>query len=340
MKQSLDSLRTGILNPEFIVRRYFPISLLAAIVLFAALILLDVASYTSICALALPFTALGALYMVLDRHWISLMVSLVLTAVVSAASVPAGLIVLCMSMGAEGMATMASAAQCRVFLAPVAFISSSAPDRKGLHIFARSLFGIPEGIDTRDMESERSIVRHQIPWKDMAGTVVLALPVSMLIWVVILISPHIGGSGVGHLSALISLMLYPVFVALIPSIYRSLNVRVGTRSGDVSLYQGLTGTAMKFSVVMALMFLIVLVFSDYGEGELLNIILCMALSAVMTVVASLFYYIGHEPDVVAKVSDDWASCKKVSLYCELGTVSPPSLHDGIPGTPFRRDRER
>lgn len=134
-------------------------------------------------------------------------------------------------------------------------------------------------------------------------------------------------------------MLYPVAVALVPAIYRSLNVRVGTRSGDMSLYQGLMGTAVKFSIVMVLMFLVVLVFSDYGEGELLNIVLCMIISALMTVIASLFYYIGHEPDVVAKVSDDWGSCRKVSLYCELDIMSPPSLSDGVPGTPSRRERE-
>lgn len=339
MKQSLDLLRTRIMNPEFIVRRYLPASLLAALALFVVFIVADVPSYTSICALSLPFIMLGALYMVLDRHWIGLMVSAVLTVVISVVSVPQGLIILCLSMGAEGLATLASVVQCRVFLKPVAFLSSSASDSKGLHTVARSIFGIPDGIDTRDIESERSIVRHQIPWRDMVGTAVLALPVSMLIWVVVLISPYLGGTGMGHLSALTSLMLYPVFIALIPSIYASLNVRVGTRSGDVSLYQGLRGTAVKFSVILALMFLIVLVFSDYGEGELLNIILCMIITAAMTVIASLFYYIGHEPNVVAKVSDDWASCKKVSLYCELGTVSPPSLHDGVPGTPSRRDRE-
>ncbi len=339
MKPSLDSLRTGLLSPEFITRRFLPASLLVAIALFAVLMLVDVPSYSCICALSVPFTALGALYMVLDRHWISLLISVVLTIVVCVVSVPAGLIVLCLTMGAEGLATMASAAQCRVFLKPVAFLSSSASESKGLQTMVRSLFGIPEGIDTRDIESDHSIVRHSIPWKDMVGTVILALPVSMLIWVVILISPHLGGSGMGHLSALIALMLYPVSVALVPAIYRSLNVRVGTRSGDMSLYQGLKGTAVKFSIVMALMFLIVLVFSDYGEGELLNIVLCMAISALMTVIASLFYYIGHEPDVVAKVSEDWGSCRKVSLYCELDIMSPPSLSDGVPGTPSRRDRE-
>ena len=339
MKASLDSLRTGILNPEFIVRRFFPVSLLVAAVLFIVLLLIGAQSYTCICALAIPFTVLGALYMVLDRHWISLLISVVLTIAACVASVPAGLIVLCLTMGAEGMATMASAVQCRMFVKPVAFLSSSSSERKSLRIVTRSLFGIPEGIDTRDMESDRSIVRHQIPWRDMVGTAVIALPVSMLIWVITLLAPHLGGSGIGHLSALISLMLYPVAVALVPAIYRSLNVRVGTRSGDMSLYQGLMGTAVKFSIVMVLMFLVVLVFSDYGEGELLNIVLCMIISAVMTVIASLFYYISHEPDVVAKVSEDWGSCRKVSLYCELDIVSPPSLSDGVPGTPSRRDRE-
>ncbi len=339
MKATLDSLRAGILCPDFIVRRFFPVSLLIALALFVVLTMAHRPSYTCICALALPFAALGATYMALDRHWLSLLVSVVLTIVVCVISIPAGLIVLCLSMGAEGLATVASAMQCMVFLKPVAFLSAPVSGRWRLHRIARSVFGIPEGIDTRDMESDHSIVRHSIPWKDMLGTAIIALPVSMLIWVVILISPHVGGSGIGHLSALISLMLYPVAVALVPAIYGSLNVRVGTRSGDMSLYQGLKETAVKFSVILALMFLVVLVFSDYGEGELLNIILCMAISALMTVIASLFYYIGHEPDVVAKVSEDWSSCRKVSLYCELDILSPPSLSDGVPGTPSRRDRE-
>ncbi len=339
MKASFDSLRTGILDPEFIVRRYFPVSLLVAVALFFVLLAVGAKSYTCICALAVPFTVLGALYLVLDRHWIALLVSVVFTVAVSVASIPAGLIALCLTLGAEGMATMASAVQCRMFLKPVAFLSSSASERNGVQMAVRSLFGIPEGIDTRDIESDHSIVRHSIPWKDMLGTAALALPVSMLIWVITLLAPHVGGSGIGHLSALISLMLYPVAVALVPAIYRSLNVRVGTRSGDMSLYQGLLGTTMKFSIVMALMFLVVLVFSDYGEGELLNIVLCMIISAFLTVIASLFYYIGHEPDVVAKVSGDWGSCRKVSLYCELDVQSPPSLSDGVPGTPSRRDRE-
>ena len=338
MNISLTALRSAILDRDFLVRRYIPIAMLASLILCAVAIEVGVEYCSALGILSAPFVAVGVLFLFLDRHWILLVASVALSLISYLVSPWAALIMICMTLGSEGVATLAAAVQHRSFFKPLDKIVSQSDDSTYVPKVIRSVFGIPEGIDSRGIRSDGGIIRHDIPWNDMMWTAMLALPLSMILWTAVLVSPKIGGSDLVHLSALMSVVLYIMFLALIPCVYRSLNVRVESMSGRLDLYRGLAGTSVKTSVVLLVIFLFTLFASDYGTGEFLNIVVCALLTVVMAVLASVAYYFHQESSVVGRVMEEWDSQRSVDLYCRLEESRPPALDDGVPGTPARRDR--
>ena len=197
---------------------------------------------------------------------------------------------------------------------------------------AQSFFGIPPNVDTRVLRVERTVRRKGMPWPEIVDTMVMALAPSLLVWTALFAiwSFHItvvdAYTAVLTLSVLITMLVMPWLVL------RSLNVRVGTEGGGMSVYKGLLGTSAHAAAALALLCVVVAFYLYTGVDTLGYILASAAMTAAVVTLSSWFYFLEYECGVVEFLTTDGSA----SIYMEGGqAASRNRLDDGIPGTPGR-----
>lgn len=325
------------IDRDGLIRRCF-LPLLCICILSAAALgsFTDISVYEALPLIAVPLILAGLMEMILGRRWAGLIVVIILCLVAALYSVRLSIIMAYLIVGAEGIATVAACFQKSMFFRVMEHMECDGPSAWGRLL--RFLFGVSDAIDPRDLVSDRSIIRHNMPWSDMVGTAFLALLPMLMVWCVIMIMPGVGGAGLGHQVATVTLIMYAVLIALIPIILRSLNVRIRSYRGGFVLYSGLSGSAMKAVLVLLVVFVVAAI-SPSDPGEVGTIIVSAVIAMMMVVTASVAYYLHNEADVADDIRAKWGEFRPVDLYCPLTPKNVPSLHDGVPGTPMRRDRE-
>lgn len=323
--------RDGLIRRCFLPLLCICIAAVAVLELFT-----DLTVYEALPVLSIPLIMTGLIEMLFCRRWAGLIATAVLCLVSAPYSIKLSIIMAYMMVGAEGIAAVAACFQKSMFFRVLENMEGRGPSSWGRML--RFMFGVSDAIDPRDLVSDRTIIRHNMPWSDMVGTAFLALLPTLIVWCIILIMPGVGGAGLGHQVATMTLIMYTVLIALIPVILRSLNVRIRSYRGGFSLYSGLSGSAMKAVLVLLVVF-VVAAASPSDPGEIGTILISAVLAMAMVVTASVAYYLHKEADVADDIRMKWGDFRPVDLYCPLIPKVVPSLHDGVPGTPVRRDRD-
>ena len=225
--------------------------LLAALSLIAIAATVAVAAFTShgtleaLPILTLPFSVTGFLSYLYRRQWLLFVFSLAVCAVLYVLYPAAGIVAVFLLACTRGIALVASILQKRLFVPVMGSIERSGigSGRMFSNRLAQSFFGIPPNVDTRVLRVERTVRRKGMPWPEIVDTMVMALAPSLLVWTALFAiwSFHItvvdAYTAVLTLSVLITMLVMPWLVL------RSLNVRVGTEGGGMSVYKGLLGTS-------------------------------------------------------------------------------------------------
>ena len=314
--------------------------LLAALSLIAIAATVAVAAFTShgtheaLPILTLPFSVTGFLSYLYRRQWLLFVFSLAVCAVLYVLYPAAGIVAVFLLACTRGIALVASILQKRLFVPVMGSIERSGigSGRMFSNRLAQSFFGIPPNVDTRVLRVERTVRRKGMPWPEIVDTMVMALAPSLLVWTALFAiwSFHItvvdAYTAVLTLSVLITMLVMPWLVL------RSLNVRVGTEGGGMSVYKGLLGTSAHAAAALALLCVVVAFYLYTGVDTLGYILASAAMTAAVVTLSSWFYFLEYECGVVEFLTTDGSA----SIYMEGGqAASRNRLDDGIPGTPGR-----
>ena len=310
--------------------------LVSAVAALAAAGLSDrIDSYDVFPLLSLPFAAIGIVSYIYRRRWILFVIIAVVCVLLYLLSPTWGYVSLFVLVCTRGVAVMSSILQKRL-LGPVITMterSTVRQKRRPMDRLALFIFGIPRNVDTRMMSMDSKVRRGGLPWSELLGTMRVALVPLLVMWTALFALAAFHFNFWQAYVAVFTVCVYTVMGAIPWVILRTLNVRVGTEGGGMSLYDGLLGTANRMVVPLVLM-LVVVAFSLYTGYETVMYILASAiLTAVSILVSSAMYYFEYERDVVETVRGS----RDGFMPAKNEGPGPHRLNDGIPGTPRRKE---
>ena len=294
--------------------------------------------FDALPVLALPFIVVGAVELVVDRHYAICIAAALLCIlfyfVDPLMSVVASFVIVC----PVGITALCGSVQRFGFVRTLLLVEGSySHSKRSLPgRLAYFMFNIPEGLDVRDIAVEDRAVRHSLSFRDVFDVVIMALPFVALAWIAMALLPGFSSATLVTFLCSFTVMLYIVAAVLSPVILRSL--KVGIRQGNggrFMLYDGLLGTMKRASVPLIIALVLVAALTVCDAGTFLNILASLAACAVVAVVSSLFYFIAVEPVISPELSKAWSSLRPVKIYAGLDTRNIHSLKDGVPGTPMR-----
>lgn len=300
-----------------------------ALVVFTELRLFDVFPI-----LAFPFTVVGLFSYLYRRHWLAFFIVAVVCVVLYLVYPMAGIVAAFLLVGTRGVAVMAALVQRRLFAKALRSICRSGivGKRSITDRLAQFIFCIPSNTDTRILKLEGSVKRAGLPWPDFLDTMRVALVPSLLMWAGIFMLDEFRISvGVAYTS-LFTITVYIAMFALPWLIFRSLDVRVGTEGGGMSVYRGFQSTLARMSVALVVMLIMVAAAMYIGFDTVWYILASAAMTVAVTLISSTFYVMGYEREAVESVlaEDSVRACVRVG---RSGAGS--RLDDGVPGTPGR-----
>ena len=146
-----------------------------------------------LACIALPFVAVGLLYIIDRRNIASLIITVILAAATFALTrqLTYILVIVYLFIGALGVACVVDAIQRLIFYKVVGHIRYANVKEHltpGDRMFS-FLFNIPPDLDTRNIAINPKSVGTKFPWKDMGSTVVLSLIVGMFFWIYLSMNP-------------------------------------------------------------------------------------------------------------------------------------------------------
>ncbi len=291
--------------------------------------------------LTAPFFTCGAFHMLRTRPWtmaavLTLMVALLLLRLPQALMY----LLLFVTVGAVGCVVLVNAVQRVIFyrvMRSIEYINI----KERLGAWDRTvafIFNIPRDLDTRNIAIDHDLCRDRLPWKEMGGTISLALMVGMLLWIYISMNPAFihGASDYSIPVHLFSLVLLIPLLVLPWAIFKSMNARIETNYRDYRIYDGIKATLSRMALpVLAALFFVIIAINSTSPVVVLAYILTSGVMITLVIIfTSVIYYVGFEPATVDDIRAKWRLLQPAPLLMGLGRDQGIGL-GGIPGTPER-----
>ena len=289
---------------------------------------------------AVPFMAVGVFDIIRDRRYVILCVVVAVSAAFCFVDPYLTLIWLVFTVCAEGVAYLSSVVQrmlfFRVYRRAELYGIKKKPAMSDRVI--GFVFGLSGSMDTTRLTADPHIHRNRIPWSDIFGTTMLALFVSMFVWIVVALTHAFDGMSMEVFLAVSVMAVFAVMSALPWVVVRSVDARIGPDEDSFRLYDGLSGTVARMAVPTVLVLAISIV--TYGIRIDVFGAVAMSIAAVLAVsaVSSMVYYSRYESGLVNGIASYWSDYRPGDVPKESGGRHLPSLDDGVPGTPERDPR--
>ena len=297
----------------------------------------DFTMYTALPIMAMPFFVIGIVYYFVSRRFFAALAIVVISSLAYLVSPTSVLFIVYLLVCTEGVAQIVEIIQRFTFYRVLDTIEHVNVKKK-MSLFDRGvvfIFNIPVDLDTRNLDIDRNIVRNKLPWKDMFGSILLALLFCIFLWIYMFLNPsfEMGVEGVPIYT--FTIVLYLAAGVLPWTIFSSLNVRIGTEYRDFKIYSGFLETFKKMFLpaFAALIFLIGAVSASPENFFYVGVSLVMII--VMILFTSVMYYTINEMAVVNDILDNWDKFHPSTLYSDYSEEKKSSFDDGVPGTPRR-----
>ena len=299
-----------------------------------------------LACIALPFVMVGLLYIIDRRNIASLVITVVLAAATFALTrqLTYILVIVYLFIGALGVACVVDAIQRVIFYKVVGHIRYANVKEhltSGDRVFS-FLFNIPPDLDTRNIAINPKSVGTKFPWKDMGSTVVLSLIVGMFFWIYLSMNPaFLNLEYTANIPIFIfGITLYVPILILPFSVFKSLDVKIGTNYRDFKLYNGVTATIYRMAVPVFAALLLVLR-AVFEQDNPVEVLLYIGFSAVIILfvvfLTSIIYYYAMEATTSADIAKKWKIFIPVPLLLSLHEDTV--IRKKYPGTPVRDEND-
>ena len=291
--------------------------------------------------LTAPFFTCGAYYMIRTRLWTFVAVAILMAAVYFL-GLPEGVLYLLLfvTVGATGCVALVNIVQRIIFYRVVRTVEYI--NIKGrLGIWDRAvafIFNIPGDLDTRNIVIDYDLRRDKLPWREMSGTISLALMTGMLLWIYISMNPAFIGNASGYNIPVyvFSLVLLIPLLVLPWSIFKSLDVRIETNYRDYRIYDGIKATLTRMALpVFAALIFVMIAINNTSIFIVLAYILTSGITITLVIIfTSVIYYVSFEPATVDDINSKWKLLRPAPLLMGLDREDKTDF-DRLPGTPVR-----
>lgn len=299
--------------------------------------------YYLLSFIAVPFAVIGLVY-ILDRKNLAALIIVIVSCVGVYIFTQAPVYVLVIAylfVGALGVSCVVDAIQRVIFYRVVGHIRYvNVKERLSLgDKFCSFMFNVPPDLDTRNITISPRKLGNKFPWKEMGSTVMLSLVLGMFIWIYLSMNPLFLSTGTltGDVPLFIfGLTLYVPVMVLPFSVFKSLDVKIGTNYRDFKLYSGIVATIQRMAIPIFAAFMYVLL--RMNEQDPLEVLMFIGFSAIIILfvvfLTSIIYYYAMEATASADISKKWKLFIPVPLLMTLRDESEVKKKE-YPGTPVR-----
>ena len=324
-----------------------------AVSFLACMVALYATSVSEIWIFALPFVVAGFIYLLVRRNYIALVIiAVILVATYFLTSEDHQYVYLYIMayicFGATGVASIVDAIQRLIFYRILRVIrtvntNKKVPIRYKLVAF---LFSVPHDLDTRNIMADLDVRSRRFPVRDLMTTIGLSMTVGMFFWIYISFNPSfVNLSDTSNFTLtdsslmMFTVMLYVPVLVMPVSIFRSMNVRIGTNFRDFKLYNGAVSTIQRMAVPVAAA-LIFVILAVSTSRDLMAVLVFIGISAAMIMfvvsVTTVVYFYGMEATIVSSIARKWKIFMPVTL---LGSLKEREPEADFPGTPTRDESD-
>ena len=312
-----------------------------------------VTSVDEIWIFSLPFVIAGFIYLLVRHNFIALIIIAVILVTVYVLTWEAHQYVYLyiagyICFGAIGVASIVDAIQRAIFYRVLSYIRLVNTTKKVplTHRIVAFMFSVPHDLDTRNIMADLNIRNRRFPIRDLLVTIGLSMTVGMFFWIYISFNPsfvNLSDSSSYTLTEsslmMFTIMLYVPVLVMPFSIFRSMNVRIGTNFRDFMLYSGAVSTIQRMAVPVAAA-LIFIILAVSTSKDLAAVLVFIGISAVMIMtivsVTTLIYFYGMEATIVSSIARKWKIFMPVTL---LGSLKEREPEEDFPGTPARDETD-
>ncbi len=283
-------------------------------------------TYFLLSFVAVPFDVVGLLYIITRRNIAALVITLVLSIAgfILTHSLMYIVIVAYVFVGALGVACVVDAIQRAVFYRVVYHVRYvNVKERLSLmDRLTAFVFNIPPDLDTRNITIQPRKLGNKFPWKDLGGTIVFSLIVGMIFWIYLSLNPSFMQTS--NVSSdvptfIFGVMLYIPVIVMPFTVFKSLNVKIGTNYRDFHLFSGALATIQRMAVPVFAALIYVLM--AMNNADPVQVLMYIAFSVVIilfvVILTSILYYYAMEATTASDISKKWKMFIPVPLMMTL-----------------------
>ncbi len=307
----------------------------------------DMDSYFLLSFIGVPFDLVGLIYIINRKNIASLVITVILSigGYFVTNSLMYVIVVAYVFIGAMGVACVVDAIQRIIFYDVVSHIRYVNVKEK-LSIKDRLvafIFNVPPDLDTRNITICPKKLGNKFPWKDMGSTIVLSLIVGMFFWIYLSLNPTFMETG--HISSdvptfIFGVMLYVPVIVLPFTVFKSLDVKIGTNYRDFRLFNGALATIQRMAVPVFAALIFVLM--AMNKQDPLQVLLFIGFSTIIilfvVILTSIIYYYAMEATTSSDISKKWKIFIPVPLMMTLHKEDGTEK-EVYPGTPERDESD-
>ncbi len=282
--------------------------------------------YFLLSFVAVPFDVVGLVYILARRNIAALVITVILSVAgfIITNSLMYIVIVAYVFVGALGVACVVDAIQRMEFYRIVDHVRYVNVKEK-LSIMDRLVafvFNIPPDLDTRNITIEPRKLGNKFPWKDMGGTIVLSLIVGMFFWIYLSMNPTFMQSTTVSSDIptfIFGVMLYIPVIVMPFTVFKSLNVKIGTNYRDFHLFNGALATIQRMAVPVfaALLYVLMAMNTTDPMQVLMYIAFSVVIILFVVILTSILYYYAMEATTASDISKKWKIFIPVPLMMTL-----------------------
>ncbi len=282
--------------------------------------------YFLLSFVAVPFDVVGLIYILTRRNIAALVVTVILAVAgyVVTNSLMYIVIIAYVFVGALGVACVVDAIQRMEFYRVVDHVRYVNVKEK-LSLMDRLVafvFNIPPDLDTRNITIEPRKLGNKFPWKDMGGTILFSLIIGMFFWIYLSMNPTFmqsGGVSSDIPTFIFGVTLYVPVIVMPFTVFKSLNVKIGTNYRDFHLFNGALATIQRMAVPVfaALVYVLMAMNTSDPVQVLMYIAFSVVIILFVVILTSILYYYAMEATTASDISKKWKIFIPVPLMMTL-----------------------
>ena len=304
-------------------------------------------AYFLLSFIGVPFDLVGLVY-IINRKNVASLVATVILAVAGyfvTKSLMYILAIVYVFIGALGVACVVDSIQRLIFYDVVSHIRY-VNVKERLTVKDRVIafiFNVPPDLDTRNITISPKKLGNKFPWKDMGSTILLSLIVGMFFWIYLSLNPTFMQTG--NISSdvptfIFGVMLYVPVIVLPFTVFKSLDVKIGTNYRDFRLFNGALATIQRMAVPVFAALIFVLM--AMNEQDPMQVLLFIGFSVIIilfvVILTSIIYYYAMEATTASDISKKWKIFIPVPLMMTLHKEDD-TVKAEFPGTPVRDESD-